>query len=116
MNSSTIFNKLKDLIQPYETPNLVTTNNEKTYHLDYKLENPTAKPEMFAAVMIKKNYVSMYYMPVYNKPELLTNISPELRKRMHGKSCFNFTDENDESIIELSKLIEKTAKSSRQPS
>ena len=29
-------------------------------------------------------------MPVYMFPDLLDGISPELRRRMQGKSCFNF--------------------------
>ncbi len=30
-------------------------------------------------------------MPVYVFPELLGAVRPLLRKRMQGKSCFNFT-------------------------
>jgi hypothetical protein len=29
-------------------------------------------------------------MPVYAFPELLDGMSPDLRRRMQGKSCFNF--------------------------
>ena len=48
---------------------------------------------------IKKKYVSFYLMPVYMYPELLEGITPELRKRMQGKSCFNFK-RVDESLFE----------------
>jgi hypothetical protein len=49
------------------------------------------KKELFlGATQIKKNYVSFYLMPVYMCPDLLKNISPELKKHMQEKSCFNF--------------------------
>jgi hypothetical protein len=40
-------------------------------------------------VQIKKNYVIYHLMPVYLNPGLLEGMSPGLRKRMQGKSCFN---------------------------
>jgi hypothetical protein len=44
----------------------------------------------FAGFHPRKGYVSYYLMPVYVFPDLLDNISDDLRKRMQGKSCFNF--------------------------
>jgi hypothetical protein len=42
----------------------------------------------FAGVRLGKAYVSFYLMPVYVEPKLLDGISPELKKRMQGESCF----------------------------
>lgn len=109
MNSSAILTKLKSILKPYESGLHVKTDDDTTYYLEYKPDNATSKPEMFAAVMVKKNYVSMYYMPVYNHPELLSGISQTLKKHMQGKSCFNFVDENDRAIEELDKLVKQTA-------
>jgi len=58
----------------------------------------------FGAAQIKKNYVSFYLMPVYMFPELLKGISPELKKHMQGKSCFNFKKVDPELFKELTKL------------
>jgi hypothetical protein len=110
MDSEAVFAKLKSILKPYELNFDKMTDNDNTYYLEYKQKDLTAKPTMFAAVMIKKNYISLYYMPVYYRPELLVDISPSLKKHMQGKSCFNFTDENDQSIDELSLLISQTAK------
>jgi hypothetical protein len=49
------------------------------------------RPLFFGAVQVKKNYVSCYLRPVYADPTLLARISDSLKKRMQGKSCFNFT-------------------------
>jgi hypothetical protein len=43
-------------------------------------------------------------MPVYGCPELLEDISPELKKRMQGKSCFNFKTVDEKLFKELGKL------------
>ena len=37
-------------------------------------------------------------MPVYGLPELLADISPELRRRMQGKACFNFTRVDERAL------------------
>ena len=63
---------------------------------DYQVGSPTMKdrigrPLFVAAVQTRKNYVSYHLMPVYVRPELLKTLSPRLKKRMQGKSCFNFT-------------------------
>src|SRR3979411_2030119 len=48
-----------------------------------------------------KRYVSFYLMPVYGFPELLRTMSPELRRRMQGKSCFNFATVDEALLAEL---------------
>jgi len=58
-------------------------------------------------VEIKKNYVSYHLMPVYAFPELLESVSPELKKRMQGKSCFNFSKIDADTLKELAELTRK---------
>ena len=45
-------------------------------------------------------------MPVYLNPGLLEGMSPGLRKRMQGKSCFNFTRLDPVLLAELPALTE----------
>jgi hypothetical protein len=59
----------------------------------------------FGSVSVGKAYVSFHLMPLYMCPVLLKRISPELHKRMHGKTCFNFTsDPGPELVLELEQL------------
>ena len=58
----------------------------------------------FGAVRIGKNYVSYHLMPIYAFPDLLEGLSPELKKRMQGKSCFNFTKTDENLFQELDEL------------
>ena len=50
---------------------------------------------------IGKRYVSFHLMPVYVHPELLDDMSPELRARMRGKSCVNFARLDKALVAEL---------------
>ena len=46
-------------------------------------------------------------MPVYVNPKLLGGISTELKKRMQGKSCFNFKTIDKQLMDELAGLTKK---------
>ncbi|MBA3827082.1 MAG: hypothetical protein H0X24_24715 [Ktedonobacterales bacterium] len=61
----------------------------------------------FGAVQIKKRYVSYHLMAVYAEPALLADMSAALRKRMQGKSCFNFTAVDAPLFAELATLTER---------
>ncbi len=80
------------------------------YYVDTFYVRQNKKPIWFGGVQIKKNYVSYHLMPVYVNPELLDDISPELRKRMQGKSCFNFKVVDDTLFAEVSDLTERGLK------
>lgn len=53
-----------------------------------------------------KRYVSYYLMSVYAFPDLRESMSPELQRRMQGKSCFNFTTVDDALFAELAGVTE----------
>jgi len=44
----------------------------------------------FGSVRLGKAYVSFHLMPLYMSPVMTKSISPALKKRMQGKTCFNF--------------------------
>lgn len=61
----------------------------------------------FGAVGERKSYVSYHLMPVYAFPDLLKKVSPELKARMQGKSCFNFKEVDEKLFAELARLTEE---------
>jgi hypothetical protein len=67
------------------------------------------RPLCFGGVRLGKNYVSYYLMSVYAAPGDIQNISPELKKRMQGKSCFNFKVVDEELFRELAELTRSGA-------
>ena len=60
-----------------------------------------------AGVRPGKRYVSFYLMGVYAQPELLDGMSPALRARMQGKSCFNFSRVDEPLLAELATLTDR---------
>ena len=102
-----IFLRLRSILQPYAGRLNVTADESDNYYLDTPYSDKYKKPIFFGAVQIKKNYVSFHLMPVYMNTALLDSMSPELRKRMQGKSCFNFTKPDEGLFTELAALTQK---------
>jgi hypothetical protein len=104
-----VFEQLKAILKPYAKSLTVTADSSNGYSLDGPYSEKWKKPVFFAATQIKKNYVSFYLMPVYMFPDMLNDISPELKKHMQGKSCFNFKKVEPELFKELAALTRKGA-------
>ena len=104
-----VFEQLKNILKPYARNLNVKTDTVDTYYLDGPYSEKWKKELFFGSAQIKKNYVSFYLMPVYMYPDLLQDISPELRKRMQGKSCFNFKKVESNLFKELAELTRKGA-------
>jgi hypothetical protein len=98
------FERLKKILSKYEKRLTVTANTPTSYLLDAGYSEKFKRTIFFGGVQIKKNYVSFHLMPVYAFPDLLKAISPALKKRMQGKSCFNFKTIDDEMLTELTTL------------
>jgi hypothetical protein len=86
-----VFAALRMILKPYEKHLSVVRYKPEYYYLETLWPRYKGKPVCFGAVRLGKSYVSYYLMPVYVNPQLQKRISPELKKRMQGKSCFNFT-------------------------
>jgi hypothetical protein len=98
------FTALREILRPYAAHLVVKQDEPDVYYLDAPPTDRAPKGTFFGAVQVKKAYVSYHLMPVYIFPELLDGASPELRKRMQGKSCFNFKRLEPELFGELAEL------------
>jgi hypothetical protein len=99
-----VFDRLKALTAPY-AKRLDASGDGPLYSLDTRHQLPNKQKLNFAALRKGKAYVSFYLFPVYMYPELLKDISPALKKRMQGKSCFNFKTVDEPLFKELSQLM-----------
>ena len=102
-----IFADLRGMLALHEPHLIVRVDSPEEYYLDTAHVMKNKKPLFFGAVWIKKNYVSYHLFPVYMYPELLDDISPSLKKRMQGKSCFNFKAAEPDLFAELEALTGK---------
>lgn len=104
MESNNIFEQLKTILSQFELNLSVLHDKADHYYLNTRTTETTKKDEFFGAVQVKKSYVSFHLMPIYYYPELLDNISQELKTRMQGKSCFNFKEIDSNLLAELNSL------------
>ena len=104
-----VFRKLKAIFKPYAKKMVVVQDTPSCYYLDTRYIMKNKKPLCFGAVRLGKNYVSFHLMSVYASPDLLKGMSPELKKRMQGKSCFNFKEVDEKLFKELDKLTKAGA-------
>ena len=104
----TTFAALKNVLKPFERHFDVVKDTRNAYYLASKTAKTRSKAAIwFGGVEIKKNYVSFHLIPVYAAPQLVKDLSPSLKKRMQGKSCFNFTDIEPAHLKELDVVTKK---------
>ena len=104
------FESLKAILRPYARKMIVAHDTGDNYYLDTKYVMSNKHRVFFGSVRKGKAYVSYHLMPVYASPELLSGISPGLKRRMQGKSCFNFKEIDEELFKELAELTKAAAK------
>lgn len=111
---SIVFEQLKNILKPYAEKLTLKVDTSDVYYIDGPYSEKWKKQLFFGSAQVKKNYVSFYLMPVYMYPDLLKDISPELKKRMQGKSCFNFKKVEPDLFTELNELTHKSAEKFQQ--
>ena len=105
-----VFVQLKKILEPFAPKLTVTIDTPEAYSIDGPYSEKWKRMLFFASAQVRKNYVSFYLMPVYMYPDLLNNISPELKKHMQGKSCFNFKKVEPRLFMELNLLTKESFK------
>lgn len=98
------FLALKKVLKPYERRLVVQADSENNYCLITKHIMKNKQPLWFAGVRKGKAYVSYHLIPIYACPELAKGMSAELKKRMQGKTCFNFKRVDEKLFKELGQL------------
>ena len=103
------FATLKQVFRPHLDRLCVQTDTRTEYTLVGRKPSPFPQhkghPVQLGSVRVGKAYVSFHLMPLYMNEALSSTISPALKKRMQGKTCFNFRSPPDaELIAELQRL------------
>jgi len=102
---SATFTTLRGVLKKHATKLLVTSDTPTDFVVAHPARTDrSGRPLFVAAVQVRKRYVSYHLLPIYMMPALLNNVSPDLRKRLQGKGCFNFTAITPAQQRELSKL------------
>jgi hypothetical protein len=99
----TVDRRLREILQPLRSRLVATKDGPNGLTLE--IPGLEGKPWGYVAATRRgKRYVSFYLMAVYAFPELRDSMSPELRRRMQGKSCFNFRTVDEALFAELGEV------------
>lgn len=99
------FQGVRKILRPYDKKLSVVKDVSGNYMSESKSLRYLGKPVMFASIR-SKSYVSLHLFPVYIFPDLLNGISPELKKRMQGMTCWNFKKAEEHLFAELKGLVD----------
>jgi hypothetical protein len=99
-----IFSELRDILKRHTGRLVVSEDTPSCFRLEGGMHPTHKKPFPIAWVAVGKGYVSFHHMGVYARPDLLKGVSKQLRARMQGKSCFNFTSSDPVLFAELEDL------------
>jgi len=105
------FGTLKSVLAKHAKRLTVRTDTAVAYGVNCRTPSPfpqhKGQPMWFAEVRLGKAYVSFHLMPLYMNPPLQNAIPAGLKRRMQGKTCFNFKKELEPELLkELDKLTE----------
>ena len=98
--------RLRAILLAHVPPLYLASEGPTGLVLDLAPEGARNPSTWFGGVRVGKRYVSYYLMAVYGEPAMMDMMSPELLKRMQGKSCFNFTRVDEPLFAELAKLTQ----------
>ncbi len=109
------FDQLKGVFAKHLRRLAVSEDSTSVYNVTCRTPSPFPQhkghPMWFGSVRKGKAYVSFHLMPLYMNPSLMATISPALKKRMQGKTCFNFKAAPEPELLkDLKELVEAAVK------
>jgi hypothetical protein len=113
----TIFQNLRSLMSKYEKDLRIISDAPSRYEVEFDREFETKslktgnilkkKGLYFTGLIIQKDYVGLYFMPIYSHKDEFQDLSPDFMKRLKGKSCFHIKTWDRETERETKKLFKK---------
>lgn len=105
-----IFQSIRAVLQPYAALGFSNrANTDKEYDLwsdkNVEIEGKQKHEVFFASVIIQKNHVGFYYMPVYAEPDIKKIFDPNLLKLLKGKACFHIKKLDDELLRQIEESL-----------
>ena len=118
-----VFTRLRSLLEAHAGEFQVAADTDGLYRLEGRVGPATmrawggkarAGTIPVAWVTIGKAYVSYHLMGVQGNTRLMATVSDELRARMQGKSCFNFTTVDEALFRELARVTAESLQGMRK--
>jgi hypothetical protein len=109
MDKQDVFTALRALLAQHAKRLVVVHDSSDHFYVNSCVPDAKGKAVFFGAVKRSGSKQLFHLMPVYTNPELLEGASPALKKRMQGKSCFNFQQPDPALQDELGALVQRAA-------
>lgn len=74
---------------------------------DVAIGNRKPQKTYVAGIILQKNFLGFYSMPIYSHPKQLTVTDPDLKKARKGKSCINLTKLTPSMKNDLERIIKE---------
>lgn len=110
-----LFNELKSLLKPFAQKMAVRTDEPGRYELFFDRQFTTQSQRTgnviekdgldFVAILIQKNYVGLYFMPIYSHAHEFKNVPDDVMSMLKGKSCFHIKHLNPQLEEELRQML-----------
>ena len=104
-SAPTLFSALRAMLLPHRSSLSVVHDDPEHFYANCARSDAKGKAQFFCAIKVSGRKHLFHFMPVYDFPELIDTISPALKKRMQGKSCFNFESMDQDLVAELKGLV-----------
>ena len=99
-----VFTRLRPLLAHYEQRLKILADTPTEYTVLTRTPSPFPQHKgaglYFGSLRLGKAYVSYHLLPLYMCPELNSQVSARLKKRMQGKACFNFKSGPEPELLE----------------
>lgn len=103
-----IYDELRKILSKHSPPLTVKADTSERYELssvkDLVVEGRKIKEMCFGGMVIQKNFVSLYFYPIYTHPQAFNDLPEELRRCLKGKSCFNFKKADSKLFKQIGKM------------
>jgi len=113
-SAPTLFSALRAMLLPHRSSLSVVHDDPEHFYANCARSDAKGKAQFFCAIKVSGRKHLFHFMPVYDFPELIDTISPALKKRMQGKSCFNFDTIEPKLFKELAALTKSAYASYRE--
>jgi 7-keto-8-aminopelargonate synthetase-like enzyme len=93
--------RLRAILDPYREHLEAST----IYGMEVLRRHGRKRHDWFAGVQRVDDAVKFNFLPMHNRPELLQEVSPNLRRHKTGASVFRFTEMDEPLATELEQLV-----------
>jgi hypothetical protein len=94
-----LFHDLESVLRRYSPPfasQTGTVKHKSDLHLSTSKEVMIAgrkkQSVSFASIILQRDYVGFYFMPIYTCPDLHERLSPVLLRLLRGQNCFHIKE------------------------